>query len=70
MTHYGMAFPAAVLLVSLSIPSAGQVTDDTSTSSGLVAPVQAPVQVIAPASGPRQLTPEELADILMARSQI
>jgi tetratricopeptide (TPR) repeat protein len=67
MTHYGMAFPAAVLLVSLSIPSAGQVTDDTSTSSGLVAPVQTPVQVIAPASGPRQLTPEELADILMAR---
>ena len=67
MTYYGMAFPAAVLLVSLSIPSAGQVTDDTSTSSGLVAPVQTPVQVIAPASGPRQLTPEELADILMAR---
>jgi tetratricopeptide (TPR) repeat protein len=67
MTHYGMAFPAAVLLVSLSMPSAGQVTDDTSTSSGLVAPVQTPVQVIAPASGPRPLTPEELADILMAR---
>ena len=67
MTHYGMAFPAAVLLVSLSIPSAGQVTDDTSTSSGSVAPVQTPVQVTAPASGPRQLSPEELADILMAR---
>jgi len=67
MTHYGMAFPAAMLLVSLSIPSAGQVTDDTSTSSGSVAPVQTPVQVTAPASGPRQLSPEELADILMAR---
>jgi len=67
MTHYGMAFPAAVLLVSLSIPSAGQVTDDTSTSSGLLAPAQTPVQVTAPASVPRQLTPEELADILMAR---
>ena len=67
MTHYGMAFPAALLLVSLSIPSAGQITDDTSTSSSFVAPHQTPVQVTAPASGPRQLTPEELADILMAR---
>ena len=67
MTHYGMAFPAALLLVSLSIPSAGQITDDTSTSSSFVAPHQTPVQVTAPASGQRQLTPEELADILMAR---
>ena len=67
MTHYGMAVPAAVLLVSLSIPSAGQVTDDTSTTSGFVAPMQTPVQVTAPASAPRQLTQEELADILMAR---
>ena len=67
MTHYGMAFRAALLLVSLSIPSAGQITDDTSTSSSFVAPHQTPVQVTAPASGQRQLTPEELADILMAR---
>src|SRR5437016_7189460 len=69
MTHYGMAFPAALLLVSLSIPSAGQITDDTSTSSSFVAPHQTPVQVTAPASGQRQLTPEEMADILMARKE-
>ena len=69
MTHYGMAVPAALLLVSLSIPSAGQTTDDTAAVSKFVAPVQTPVQVSAPAlpAGQRQLTQEELADIMMAR---
>jgi tetratricopeptide (TPR) repeat protein len=68
MTHYGMAVPAALLLVSLSIPSAGQTTDDTAAVTNLVAPVQAPAQV-APTSpaGQNQLSPEEMADILMAR---
>jgi tetratricopeptide (TPR) repeat protein len=69
MTHYGMAVPAALILASLSIPSAGQTTDDTASTYSYVAPVQTPVQVTAPASqaGQRQLTPEELADIMMAR---
>src|SRR6266403_1907806 len=68
MTHYGMAVPAALLLVSLSIPSAGQTTDDTAASN-YVAPGQTPVQVTAPAlpAGQKQLTQEELADIMMAR---
>jgi tetratricopeptide (TPR) repeat protein len=69
MTHFGMAVPAALILVSLSIPSAGQTTDDTAVSLHYVAPIQAPAQVSAQSAGPRQLTPEELADILMARKE-
>ena len=69
MTHYGMAVPAALILVSLSIPSAGQTTDETPSAYSYVSRAQAPVQVTAPASssGQRQLTQEELADIMMAR---
>jgi tetratricopeptide (TPR) repeat protein len=69
MTKFGMAVPAALLLVSLSIPSAGQTTDDTTVVSNYVAPVQTPAQVANPAApaGQRQLSQEELADILMAR---
>jgi tetratricopeptide (TPR) repeat protein len=69
MTQFGMAVPAALILVSLSIPSAGQTTDDTAASLNYVAPIQAPAQVSAQSAGPRQLTPEELADILMARKE-
>jgi tetratricopeptide (TPR) repeat protein len=69
MTQFGMAVPAALILVSLSIPSAGQTTDDTAVSLNYVAPIQAPAQVSAQAAGPKQLTPEELADILMARKE-
>ena len=68
MTHFGMAVPAALILVSLSIPSAGQTTDDTSPASNYVAPIQIPVQVSAQ-SAAQKLTPEELADILMARKE-
>jgi tetratricopeptide (TPR) repeat protein len=69
MTKFGMAVPAALLLVTLSIPSAGQTTDDTTVASNYVAPVQTAAQVANPAApaGQRQLSQEELADILMAR---
>jgi len=69
MTHFGMAVPAALILVSLSIPSAGQTTDDTSPASNYVAPIQTPAQVSAQSAAQKQLTPEELADILMARKE-
>jgi len=64
-----MAVPAALLLVSLSIPSAGQTTDDTAGVPSSVAPVQTPAQVATPTSpaGKQQLAPEDLADIFMAR---
>ena len=70
MTHFGMAVPAALILVSLSIPSAGQTTDETAVSN-YVAPMQSSTQVSAPSlpAGQKQLTPEELADILMARKE-
>src|ERR1700675_3585168 len=69
MTHYGMAVPAALILISLSIPSAGQTTDDTAPATNFVAPVQTPAQVTSPNSpvGQNQLSPEDMADILMAR---
>lgn len=68
MTHYGLAVPAAVLLVSLSIPSAGQVTDDSvppPPATHFVAPVQTPAQ--GAATPGQQLSPEDMADIYMAR---
>jgi len=70
MTHFGMAVPAALILVSLSIPSAGQTTDDTAISSNYVAPIQSPAQMSSPSlPGQKQLSQEELADILMARKE-
>ena len=66
MTHYAMAVPAAVLLVSFSISSAGQTTTDDSASSTYVAPVQTPAQV---STAQKQLSAEEMADILMARKE-
>jgi tetratricopeptide (TPR) repeat protein len=69
MTHYGMAVPAALILISLSIPSAGQTTDDTAPATNFVTPVQTPAQATSPTSplAQNQLSPEEMADILMAR---
>ncbi len=69
MTQFGMAVPAALILVSLSIPSAGQTTDDAAVSLNYVAPIQTPAQVSAQSAVQRQLTPEELANIQMARKE-
>ena len=68
MTPYGLAVPAAILLVSLSIPSSGQVTDDSATpvpATHFVASVQTPAQ--GAATPGQQLSPEDKADIYMAR---
>jgi tetratricopeptide (TPR) repeat protein len=68
MTHYGMAVPAAVLLVSLSIPSAGQTTDDSApVLSNVRAPVQSPAQGAPAAPGQNKVSPEEMADLFLAR---
>ena len=66
MTLYRMAVPAAVLLASFTLTSAGQVTDDTPTSAGFAASVQTPAQG-APKPGAQALSSEEMADIFMAR---
>src|SRR5215471_18351689 len=66
MTLYRMAVPAAVLLASFTLTSAGQVTDDAPTASNFTTPVQTAAQG-APKPGAQTLSPEELADILMAR---
>jgi tetratricopeptide (TPR) repeat protein len=68
MTLYRMAVPAAVLLASFGLTSAGQVTDDTPVSTSLASAVQTPAQG-APAPGTQTLPPEEMADILMARKE-
>ena len=68
MTLYRMAVPAAVLLASFGLTSAGQVTDDTPTSSSNAPSVQTPAQG-APTPGTQTLSPEEMADILMARKE-
>ena len=69
MTHYQMAVPAAILLVSLSIPSAGQTTDDSAAVlTSVAAPVQTPAQG-APAVGQNKVSPEDMADIFMARKE-
>jgi len=68
MMRYRVAVPAAVLLVGLSIPSAGQTSDDAAGRSNFVAPVQTPAQG-APVPGAQKLSAEELADIHMARKE-
>lgn len=68
MTLYRMAVPATVLLASFGLTSAGQVTDDTPVSSSFATSVQTPAQG-APTPGAQTLSPEEMADILMARKE-
>ncbi|HKF25987.1 MAG TPA: tetratricopeptide repeat protein [Candidatus Acidoferrum sp.] len=68
MTLYRMAVPAAVLLASFVLTSAGQVTDDTPVNASVAAAVQTPAQG-APAPGAQTLSAEEMADILMARKE-
>ena len=67
MTLYRMAVPAAVLLASFGLTSAGQVTD-TPVSSSVATTVQTPAQG-APTPGAQTISPEEMADILMARKE-
>jgi Flp pilus assembly protein TadD len=68
MTLYRMAVPAAVLLASFGLTSAGQVTDDTPVSSSVASAVQTPAQG-ASTPGVQTVSPEVMADILMARKE-
>jgi tetratricopeptide (TPR) repeat protein len=70
MTGIRLALPVSFLLVSLTLPSIGQTSDD-SRKEAFVPPMQTQAQVSNPAGTPaeRQLSGEEIADLYMARKQ-
>ncbi len=65
-----MALPASFLLVSLTLPSIGQTSDDPSKES-FVPPMQTQSQVsnAAANNSERQISGEEMGDLYMARKQ-
>jgi tetratricopeptide (TPR) repeat protein len=65
-----LALPVSFLLVSLTLPSIGQTSDDSRKES-FVPPMQTQSQVSNPTANPgeRQITDEEKGDLYMARKQ-
>jgi tetratricopeptide (TPR) repeat protein len=65
-----VALPVSFLLVSLTLPSIGQTSDDSRKES-FMPPMQTPSQVSNAAANPaeRQMSGEELGDLYMARKQ-
>lgn len=72
MNQVRLAIPAGFLLLSLSIPSSGQSTDQPGdepfAARPIQTPAQAPVQMSAPARQ-SSLTDEEMGDLHMARKE-
>ena len=70
MTCVRLALPVSFLLVSLTLPTIGQTSDDSRKES-FVPPMQAQSQVSNAAANPaeRQISGEELGDLFMARKQ-
>jgi tetratricopeptide (TPR) repeat protein len=70
MNRLRMALPASFLLVSLTLPSIGQTSDDSRKES-FVPPMQTRSQVSNAPANPaeRQIAGEELGDLYMARKQ-
>jgi tetratricopeptide (TPR) repeat protein len=70
MTCTRLALPVSFLLVSLTLPSIGQTSDDTRKES-FVPPMQTQSQVSAATANPaeHQITDEEKGDLYMARKQ-
>jgi tetratricopeptide (TPR) repeat protein len=68
MISLRMAVPVSILLVTLTAPSIGQTSDDRKEAAF---PMQAPSQVSTAGTTPADpnLTPEQLADLFMARKQ-
>jgi tetratricopeptide (TPR) repeat protein len=64
-----MALPVSALLVSLTLPSIGQTSDDSRKEAFV--PMQAQSQASSAAANPadRQLSADELGDLYMARKQ-
>ena len=70
MNRLRMALPASFLLVSLTLPSIGQTSDDPRKES-FVPPMQTQSQVsnAAANNSERQISGEEMGDLYMARKQ-
>jgi len=70
MNRLRMALPVSFLLVSLTLPTIGQTSDDSRKES-FVAPMQTQAQVSSAPANPveRQISGEELGDLYMARKQ-
>lgn len=70
MKQVPMAVSVSILFLAAAIPSVSQTTEDT-RKEAFVTPMQAPSQVSTAAAAPaeRQLTPEEVGDLFMARKQ-
>src|ERR1700682_1823220 len=70
MTRLRMALPVSFLLVSLTLPSIGQTSDDSRKES-FVPSMQTQSQVSKAATNPaeRQMSGEEIGDLYMARKQ-
>ena len=69
MTCTRLALPVSFLLVSLTLPSIGQTSDDTRKES-FVPPMQTQSQVSTATANPEhQITDEEKGDLYMARKQ-
>lgn len=71
MTQYRLAIPATVLLLTLTVPSAGQTTGEPNDTGAPTPAMQSPSQVAPANTAPavRQLTAEETADLMMARKE-
>jgi len=70
MTRMRLALPVSFLLVSLTLPSIGQTSDDTRKES-FVPPMQTQSQVSTATANPaeHQISDEEKGDLYMARKQ-
>jgi tetratricopeptide (TPR) repeat protein len=70
MTRIRLALPVSFLLVSLTLPSIGQTSDDT-RKEAFVPPMQTQSQVSTATANPaeHQITDEEKGDLYMARKQ-
>ncbi len=70
MTRIRLALPVSFLLVSLTLPSIGQTSDDT-RKEPFVPPMQTQSQVSTATANPaeRQMSDEEKGDLYMARKQ-
>jgi tetratricopeptide (TPR) repeat protein len=69
MNRLRMALPVSFLLVSLTVPSIGQTSDDSRKESFVPMQTQSQVSNAAANSADRQLSGEEMGDLYMARKQ-